>query len=170
MLAITSGLFRFPTKPFSLHQFAREWSVYAPVAYNSNIFRTLGALAWSMSMARVLGLLVYPTGAQPGHTPFLIFCRKPRFTFSPKLSTKYFDWPKAIFNINKPCGVGSNQKVGNLRERIKPRSTKWIIFPPSTLFLANLSGCQEIIPSALPFSSNDNISANFIPPVSLIVH
>ncbi|OHA21575.1 MAG: hypothetical protein A2W52_01885 [Candidatus Taylorbacteria bacterium RIFCSPHIGHO2_02_49_25] len=74
-----------------------------------------------------------------------------------------------MFNMNKPCGVGSNQKVGNLRDLIKPRSTKWIIFPPSTLFLANLSGCHEIIPSALPFSSNDNISANFIRPGSLIV-
>src|SRR3989338_7005489 len=74
-----------------------------------------------------------------------------------------------MFNMNKPCGVGSNQKVGNLRDLIKPRSTKWIIFPPSTLFLANLSGCHEIIPSALPFSSNDNISANFIRPGSLAV-
>ena len=37
---------------------------------------------------------------------------------------KDFDWPKAMFNMNKPCGVASNQNVGNLRERIKPRSTK----------------------------------------------
>src|SRR3989344_5370840 len=78
----------------------------------------------SISIILVLGLFKYPTGAQPGQTPFLIFCRKPLFTFSRKLSTKYFDWPKAILSMNNPCGVGSNQKVGNLRDLIKPRSTK----------------------------------------------
>ncbi|OGN05915.1 MAG: hypothetical protein A2750_01755 [Candidatus Yanofskybacteria bacterium RIFCSPHIGHO2_01_FULL_45_42] len=74
-----------------------------------------------------------------------------------------------MFSINNPCGVGSNQKQGNLRERIKPRSTKWIIFPPSTLFLANLSGCQEMMPSAFPLSINANISANLIRPGSFAV-
>ncbi|PIP24122.1 MAG: hypothetical protein COX35_02475 [Candidatus Nealsonbacteria bacterium CG23_combo_of_CG06-09_8_20_14_all_37_18] len=44
-----------------------------------------------------------------------------------------------------------------------------MIFPPSTAFLANLSGCQLKIPSALPFSINDNISANFVRPGSLAV-
>src|SRR3989344_4816761 len=153
---------RLPRKPFSLHQFARDKSVWLPVAYIANNLFTLGALSLSTSIPRVLGLLRYPTGAQPGHTPFLIFCRKPLFTFSRKLSTKYFDCPKAIFNINKPCGVGSNQKVGNLRDLIKPRSTKWIIFPPSTELRANLSGCQEIIPSALPDSRNATLSPNLI--------
>src|SRR3989338_2008437 len=60
--------------------------------------------------------------------------------------------------MNKPCGVASNQKVGNFRERIKPRSTKWIIFPPSTELRANLSGCHETIPSAFPDSRIANIS------------
>ncbi|OHA16411.1 MAG: hypothetical protein A2830_03005 [Candidatus Taylorbacteria bacterium RIFCSPHIGHO2_01_FULL_44_110] len=71
--------------------------------------------------------------------------------------------------MNKPCGVGSNQNVGNFRERIKPRSTKWIIFPPSTELRARRSGCHEIIPSAFPLSINDNISANFIRPGSFAV-
>ena len=74
-----------------------------------------------------------------------------------------------MLSINRPWGVGSNQKVGNLRERIKPRSTKWIILPPSTELRARRSGCHAIIPSALPFSSNDNISANLIRPGSLAV-
>src|SRR3989344_8224022 len=132
MLAMTSGLFMFPRKPFSLHQFARELSGYSPVAFISKSFFTLGDLSLSTSMPRVLGLFAYPTGAQLGHTPFRIFCRSPRFTFSRKLSTKYLLCPKAMFNINNPCGVGSNQKVGNLRDLIKPRSTKLIILPPST--------------------------------------
>ena len=104
-----------------------------------------------------------------GQTPFRIFWRSPLFTFSRKLSTKYFDCPKAMFNINKPCGVASNQNVGNLRERIKPRSTKWIILPPSTELRVNLSGCHEIMPSAFPLSINDSISANLIRPGSLVV-
>src|SRR5581483_5439778 len=105
---------------FSAHQFAREFSVWAPVAYSSNSFFTLGAAASSTSISRVFGLFVYPTGAQPGHTPFRIFCRSPLFTFSRKLSEKYLLCPKAMFSMKSPCGVGSNQKVGNLRERIKP--------------------------------------------------
>ena len=74
-----------------------------------------------------------------------------------------------MFNINRPCGVGSHQKVGNLRERIKPRSIMWITLPPSTLFRARRSGCHESIPSAFPFSKNDNISANLIRPGSFAV-
>src|SRR3989344_7244172 len=128
---------------FSLHQFAREYSVCSPVAYNSNSFLTPGAFSPSTSIPRVFGLLRYPTGAQPGHTPFLIFCRNPRFTFSRKLSEKYLLCPKAMFSINNPCGVGSNQWVGNLRERIKPRSTMWIIRPPPHEFLSNLSRGRE---------------------------
>src|SRR3990167_2235884 len=44
-----------------------------------------------------------------------------------------------------------------------------MILPPSTELRARRSGCHAIIPSALPFSSNDNISANLIRPGSLAV-
>src|SRR3989344_5230150 len=51
--------------------------------------------------------------------------------FSERLSTKYLDCPKAIFNINLPCGVGSNQNVGDFSDLIFPVSTRKIICPPS---------------------------------------
>src|SRR3989344_2052264 len=50
--------------------------------------------------------------------------------------------------MNLPCGVDSNQNCGNLRASILLQSKKYIIFPPSMEFLANLSGCQAIIPLA----------------------
>src|SRR3990167_8685379 len=153
----------------SSHQFAREFSVYAPVEYSSNIFFTFSAFSLSRSIPRVYALFLYPTGAQPGHTPFLSFCLCPRFTFSRKLSEKYLLCPKAMFSIKSPCGVGSNQWVGNLRERIKPRSTMCMIFPPSTELRARRSGGHDMMPSALPLSRNDSISANFIRPGSLAV-
>src|SRR3989338_560952 len=158
-----------PRRLFSFAQFAREMVLCSPVEYNSNILRIFGALSLSTSIPRVFWLLRNPTGAQPGHTPLRIFWRNPRFTFSRKLSEKYLLCPKAMFSIKSPCGVGSNQWVGNLRERIRPRSTIWIILPPSTELRANLSGCQDMIPSAFPHSMNDSISANFIRPGSFAV-
>src|SRR3989338_4359669 len=44
---------RLPHKSCFLHQFAREISGYAPVAYISNNFFTLGAFSLSTSMPRV---------------------------------------------------------------------------------------------------------------------
>src|SRR3989344_7625181 len=111
-------------RSLGLHQFARDFSVYAPVEYISNIFFTFFAFSLSKSIPRVYALFLYPTGAQPGHTPLRSFCLCPRFTFSRKLSETYLLCPNAILSMNNPCGVGSNQKVGNFRERIKPRSTK----------------------------------------------
>jgi len=40
------------------------------------------------------------------------------------LSVFFFDCPKAMDNINFPCGVGSNQKVGNFSVVILPVSTR----------------------------------------------
>jgi hypothetical protein len=54
--------------------------------------------------------------------------------------------------MNLPCGVGSNQNVGDFSALIFPVSIKKIIRPPSMLFLANLSGCHAKIPSASPLS------------------
>ncbi|MFA6098988.1 MAG: hypothetical protein WCV50_05630 [Patescibacteria group bacterium] len=54
--------------------------------------------------------------------------------------------------MNFPCGVASNQNVGNFKPPILPVSTIKMIFPPSMLFLANLSGCHAKMPIG-PFSS-----------------
>jgi len=56
-------------------------------------------------------------------------------------------------SMNLPCGVVSHQKVGNFSLAIFPVSSKYIIFPPSTLFLANLSGYYAKIP-LVSFASN----------------
>ena len=52
--------------------------------------------------------------------------------------------------MNLPCGVASNQNVGNFRSVILPVSTRYMIFPPSTELRASLSGCQAKIPEASP--------------------
>src|SRR3989338_6503060 len=46
------------------------------------------------------------------------------FAFGEKLSVFFFDCPKAMDNINFPCGVGSNQKVGNFSVVIFPVSMR----------------------------------------------
>jgi len=89
--------------------------------------------------------------------------------FSERLLTKYFDWPKAILSMNLLCGVGSNQKVGNFSDWIFPLSTRKIIFPLSTEFLANLSGCHTKISSASSSSIRLSISLKISLPGSLAV-
>ncbi|MFA4818647.1 MAG: hypothetical protein WC621_02270 [Patescibacteria group bacterium] len=79
------------------------------------------------------------------------------------------DCPKAIFNINLPCGVGSNQNVGDFSALIFPVSIRKITRPPSMLFLANLSGCHAKIPSASPLSIRLSISLKIGLPGSLAV-
>ncbi|OGZ44568.1 MAG: hypothetical protein A2719_04095 [Candidatus Ryanbacteria bacterium RIFCSPHIGHO2_01_FULL_45_22] len=46
------------------------------------------------------------------------------FAFGERLSVFFFDCPKAMDNINFPCGVGSNQKVGNFSVVIFPVSMR----------------------------------------------
>ena len=96
-------------KPIDLAIFWISFRECLPVAYRSNNFRTSGERSGSGTTICASLSFRYPTGAQPGHSPRRNFCRSPRFVFSERLSTKYFDWPKVIFNMNFPCGVGSNQ-------------------------------------------------------------
>ena len=72
-------------------------------------------------------------------------------------------------SMNLPCGVVSHQKVGNFSSAIFPVSSKYIIFPPSTLFLANLSGCHAKIPLASFASIRRSISLNTEWPGALAV-
>src|SRR3989338_4061806 len=65
-----------------------------------------------------------------------------------------------MLSINLPCEVESHQKVGNFKLASFPVSRRQIIFPPSILFLARRSGCQERIESASPFSMHFIISLN----------
>src|SRR3989344_1191613 len=59
--------------------------------------------------------------------------------------------------MNLPCGVGSNQNVGNFSVVILPVSARYITLPPSTLLRANLSGFHAKIPCAVPFSISPSI-------------
>ena len=63
-----------------------------------------------------------------------------------------------MFSMNFPCGVDSNQKLGNFKPSNLFVSSKYIILPPSTELRARRSGCQERILSASPFSILCNIS------------
>ena len=46
------------------------------------------------------------------------------FAFGERLSVFFLDCPKAMDNINFPCGVESNQNVGNFKSLIFPVSSK----------------------------------------------
>src|SRR3989338_1169369 len=71
--------------------------------------------------------------------------------------------------MNFPCGVASNQNVGNFSATIFKVSTKYMTLPPSILFLAKRSGFHAKIPEATPFSISPSISLNTSRPGSFAV-
>lgn len=120
--------------------------------------RTGSITAWHFFSASFS--LKYPVGATPGRNPISHRVRKPRFTFTPRLSFSSFAWLPNIIRRNFSFGLFRKLWLYVRISCKPPASMRSTILPRSPAFLLIRSGAHVRMPLYLPARSSSTISLN----------